>query len=74
MLHPSDDTNPFPRYDGAVSSYMAEDTTMLDLQLAGLQELSLSAAHGKDEHDYRFVSLARSRFDAFRRLGRTHRL
>jgi hypothetical protein len=27
-----------------------------------------------DEHDYRFVSLARRRFDAFRRLGRTDRL
>ena len=47
---------------------------MLDLQFVGLQELSLSAAHGKDEHDYRFVSLARRRFDAFRRLGRTDRL
>jgi hypothetical protein len=74
MLHPSDDVEAFPCYDGAINRRMAEDTTMLDLQLAGLQELSLNAAHGKDEHDYRFVSLARRRFDAFRRLGRTDRL
>jgi hypothetical protein len=47
---------------------------MLDLQFAGLQELSLSTARSKSEYDYQFVSLARRRFDAFRRAGRTDRL
>jgi hypothetical protein len=47
---------------------------MLDTQFAGLQELALNAVHSRDEHDCRFVSLARRRFDAFLRLGLTGRL